>query len=122
MLWRADIDQYYVVYDAVAATSGRWIRFGSNYNSGGLVYCPEEAPTPWIKPIRGFGDVWCKLRGTNADIGWGADKEYGFGGASSPGVKVQDFQQGVIFQDSDGMRNNWVYLMFFDETFLRVSP
>ena len=97
MFWRSDIDAYYVIYDGGGASQGIWGYYGGKYNTGGLGACTESAPPGLFKPASGFGNVWCALGGANATIGWGLDREYGF--VTGQGVvRVQDFQDGVIFQ------------------------
>lgn len=121
MLWRADTDSFYVIYDGGAAREGAWVWFGSAYNDGGLAQCTETAPTGLVKPRSGFGNVWCALGGAKAAIGWALDQEFGFG-AGRGSVYVQDFDSGVIFQDSDGVTKNLVYLLLYSGRFARVAP
>jgi len=121
MFWRGDVDVFYVVYDGGGATQGGWARYAGKYNEGGLVNCPDNPPTGLVKPIRGFGNVWCGLGGTNAGIGWALDQEYGFS-ASNGSVRAQDFEKGVIFQDSDGVRRGLVYMLFNTGAFIRNVP
>ncbi len=121
MLWRADLDVYYVIYDGGGAREGNWSSFGTKYNDGGLASCTEEAPAGLVKPRSGFGNVWCALGGGAAAIGWALDQEYGFG-AGRGSVYVQDFERGVIFQDSDGVNQNLVYVLFTGGRFVRTTP
>jgi hypothetical protein len=121
MLWRADTDSYYVIYDSGGVREGDWVWFGSKYNDGGLAECTETPPTGLVKPRSGFGNVWCALGGAQARIGWALDQEYGFG-AGRGNVYVQDFEAGVIFQDSDGVNKNLVYVLLYSGRFLRTSP
>jgi hypothetical protein len=126
MFWRKDLDVIYVVYDGNGASSGQWAYYGPEYSANVdedsiLVGCPELAPSGLVKPHLGFGNVWCSLGGTDADIGWALDQEYGF----SPSLRlvwVQDFQRGTIFQDSDGTMRNLTYILFSTGKFVRTSP
>ncbi len=120
MFWRADLDVFYVVYDAGGAAQGNWSLFPGKYNEGGLAACPEAAPPGLVKPIRGFGNVWCGLGGASAAIGWGLDAEFGYTGAQ--GVRAQDFERGVIFQDSDGVQRGLAYVLVNSGRFVRAAP
>lgn len=121
MFWRGDVDVYYVVYDGGGTTQGDWFWFGSKYNEGGLAACTEQAPPGLVKPRSGFGNVWCALGGGDARIGWALDREYGFG-AELRTVRVQDFEGGVILQDSDGMRRGLAYVLMYTGQFIRTAP
>jgi hypothetical protein len=115
MFWRQDTDRYYVVYDAGGA-SGSWAVYSRA--TGGN--CSESPPAGYWKPTSGFGDVWCtKLGGSTSTLGWALDHEYGF--VSSQGIRVQDFQFGTIFQDSDGANRNLVYVLM-RTGFAREAP
>lgn len=119
MFWRADIDRYYVVYDGGGITYGAWASYSRTM--GAIQNCPEEPPAGLRKPISGFGDIWCVLGGANSPTGWAVDQEYGF--VPKQGISVQDFEHGVIFQDSDGApdQKNLVYVLT-GTGFYRVSP
>jgi hypothetical protein len=119
MFWRGDIDVYYVVYDAGGPT-GSWSQYGSKYNDGGLAACGESPPSGLVKPESGFGNVWCGIGGANAPIGWGRDRQYGF--VAGQTVRVQDFDKGAIFQDSDGAARGLVYVLFKGGRFVRERP
>ena len=121
MLCRADLDVYYVIYDGGGAGEGSWSGYGTKYNDGGLAACSEEAPAGLVKPRSGFGNIWCALGGGAAAIGWGLDQEYGFG-AGRGSVYVQDFERGLIFQDSDGVNQNRAYVLFTGGRFVRATP
>ena len=120
MFWRGDVDVVYVIYDGTGATTGTWVQYPGKYNEGGALQCTAAPPSGLYKPVRGFGNVWCGLGGTSALIGWGLDAERGFG-AGQGVVRVQDFERGVIFQDSDGAGRNLVYVLFNDGRFMRTS-
>jgi serine/threonine-protein kinase len=120
MFWRGDTDVYYVVYES-GPSAGLWEQYPSKYNVDGLAKCAETAPSGLVKPIRGFGNVWCGLGGASANIGWARDREVGFSAAQGI-VQVQDFQQGIIFQDSDGSTRNLTYVLFNTGSFVRVDP
>lgn len=121
MFWRRDADVYYVIYDGSGSTSGQWQYFDSSYgitgDNGILATCPETPPSGFFKPTMGFGNVWCASGGRNARIGWAVDSEFGFDGLA----QVQDFQRGVIFQDSAGVVDRMVYLLFDTGEFMRVA-
>lgn len=116
MFWRADVDVFYVVYDAGGAAQGGWAFYGGKYNENGLAACSDAAPSGLVKPIRGFGNVWCGLGGAGANIGWGLDREWGLRAV------VQDFRSGVIFQDSDGQNRGFAYVLFDSGRFIRTNP
>ena len=117
LFWRADIDRFYVIYDGGGATFGSWASYSRQ--TGAIQNCPENAPGGLAKPTSGFGDVWCALGGGNSPLGWALDREYGF--VAGQGIRVQDFEKGVIFQDSDSVQRNLVYVLT-NSGFYRVSP
>jgi uncharacterized protein with LGFP repeats len=107
LFWRGDRDHYYVIYDGNGSTSGSWTSVGRQ--TGYIQNCSGGAPGGLVKPTSGFGDIWCALGGANSPLGWALDREYGF--VAGQGVLVQDFQNGVIFQDSDGAQRNLAYVL-----------
>jgi hypothetical protein len=120
MFWRSDLDMYYVVYDGGGAMQGSWNPYDNRFGVGAT--CSESAPAGLYKPTRGFGIVWCGLGGANAPIGWATDIERGIDPSWGIHASVQDFTQGVLFQDSDGMRRGLVYVFLYAGRFVRTSP
>jgi serine/threonine protein kinase len=120
MFWRADNDRAYVLYQS-GARSGTFQSFTGMWSEGDPEYsCPATPPPGRVQPKRGFGAVWCDLGAASAPIGWGLGEEVGFGpGYGDP--RVQDFDMGVIFRDSDGTTQGKAYVMFGDGTFVRVN-
>jgi hypothetical protein len=108
------------VYDGGGATSGGWVSYPGNYNSGGVAACTDPAPAGLIMPIRGFGNVWCGLGGATATIGWALDQERGFG-AGQGSITIQDFEDGVLFQDSDGATRGLAYVLLDAGHFYRQA-
>lgn len=117
LFWRADIDRYYAIFDGGGATFGQWVTYRKQ--PGAIQNCPENAPSGLWKPVSGFGDIWCAIGGVNSGLGWATDREYGFQPAQ--GINIQDFDRGVIFQDSDGVQRELVYVLT-PTGFYRVVP
>jgi hypothetical protein len=106
--------QIIVVYD----TFGDWQILNADWWEGEPEYsCQVSVPDGLRQPRRGFGDVWCnQLGGADARIGWALDDEHGFDSFDL----VQDFDNGIIFQDSDGHSKGLAYVLFEDNwTFVR---
>jgi serine/threonine protein kinase len=100
MFWRSDTNQVYAVHDG-NATQGSWQtdpawNWGAAGEPGpdGIGLSP---PPGLVEPKRGFGWVWRTfLGGTDSQLGWALDREYGFDNAG----KSQYFEQGVMFKGS----------------------
>jgi hypothetical protein len=121
MFWRQDTDYAYVVYRQ-GGRAGTFQPFKDMWAEGQPEYSCQASPPPGrIQPKRGFGAVWCYLGGPSAPIGWGLSVEVGFGpGYGDP--LAQDFEQGIIFSDSDGRNKRQAYVMFLSEgTFLQAG-
>ncbi len=119
MFWRQDNDRVYVVHEQ-GASSGTWKSFGSIWSEGDPEYSCSASPPPGkIQPKRGFGAAWCNLGGASAAIGWGLQEEAGFGpGYGDP--LVQQFENGFIFRDSDGLTKGLAYVFMRNTmTFVR---
>jgi serine/threonine-protein kinase len=120
MFWRADNDFAYVVYEQ-GSLAGTYQMFTDMWNEGDPDYsCPASAPAGLVQPKRGFGAVWCHLGGPNAAIGWGLGEEAGKGPGNGDPL-VQDFEQGMIFRDSDGTSKALAYVLASDGTFARTA-
>jgi len=118
LFWRSDTDRYYAIYDGGGATSGGWAVYGNK--PGAIQNCADHLPPGgYYKPASGFGDVWCFVGSANSSLGWALAPERGFVGGQ--GVNAQDFEKGSIFQDSDGVARNLVYVLI-GAGFYRVSP
>jgi hypothetical protein len=100
--------QIIVVYD----TFGDWQILNADWWEGEPEYsCQVSVPDGLRQPRRGFGDVWCnQLGGADARIGWALDDEHGFDNFDL----VQDFDDGIIFRDSDGHSKGLAYVLFED--------
>ncbi len=117
LFWRSDVDLYYAIYDGGKLTHGNWAVYSRHF--GYIDNCPGDPPTGLSKPISGFGDIWCYLGGTTSPLGWATDHEYGF--LPAQGIRIQDFQNGLVFQDSDGVQHNLVYVLS-ESGFSRMNP
>jgi serine/threonine-protein kinase len=119
MFWRSDNDYAYVVYEqgpqagTFQAFTGLWYEGNPDYS------CAASPPAGLIQPKRGFGGAWCLLGGPNAPIGWALGDEVGFGPGNGDPL-VQDFERGIVFRDSDGKSRGMAYVMFENETFVRI--
>jgi hypothetical protein len=85
MLWRADTDIIYVLYN-----DGRWESYPNEWRPGDPEFScggPSNPPTP----VRGFGRVWCVYPAVGAALGPVTAAEIGDGA----GV-IQDFVNGTI--------------------------
>ncbi len=120
MFWRSDNDYAYVVYQS-GTRNGTYQSFVGMWSEGDPEYsCPASPPPGRVQPKRGFGAVWCSLGGASAPIGWALGEEVGFGpGNGDP--RVQDFERGTIFRDSDGTTTGRAYVLFADGTFTRLN-
>jgi hypothetical protein len=122
MFWREDLRHIYVVYEQ-GPLEGTWQAFVDEWEEGDPDYsCAAPPPPPEREqPKRGFGLVWCKLGGTDAEIGWALEEELGFfEGQGDP--LAQDFDFGVVFRDSLGTVNGKAYVFFSETgTFVHVS-
>lgn len=70
--------------------------------------CEENIPEGFIQPVRGFGELWCRLDDVHAAIGWATDDESGFDKGK---VLIQVFDGGIIYRDSKGD----AYILFKDD-------
>ena len=122
MFWREDLRHIYVVYEQGSLEGTRQV-YLDEWEEGDPDYSCAAPPPPLEReqPKRGFGLVWCKLGGADAEIGWALEEELGFfEGQGDP--LVQDFDFGVIFRDSLGTVNGKAYVLFSETgTFVHVS-
>lgn len=94
MLWRASPTKdaggmIYVLY-----RSGDWQEYSDEWVDGMPANGEYSAPSGLMEPQRGFGQLWRKLGGPNAAIGWALSPEQG----SDFGL-LQDFSNNaVVFQ------------------------
>jgi hypothetical protein len=106
--------QVIIVYDSF----GDWQILNANWWESRPEYsCQVSVPPGLQQPRRGFGNVWCnQLSGPRSRIGWALDDEYGFEHLDA----VQDFENGIIFRDSDGYSKGLAYALFKDNwTFVK---
>jgi hypothetical protein len=73
MMWRADTQQIYAVYDG-----GTYEIFPDTYVEGEDIGVEEEAPDGFFAPIRGFGKVWASNPGVRETLGWATGIEQGY--------------------------------------------
>jgi len=103
--------------------SGAWGRYPETWNEGDPEYsCRQEAEYP-RQPKWGFGQVWCKYPEVRAGLRWGLEGARDIE-RESPGSRVyrlQEFEHGFIFRDSDGWTNSLAYVFFDNGTFVRES-
>jgi len=103
--------------------SGTWRQYPDTWNEGDPEFsCPQEAEYP-RQPKWGFGLVWCKYPEVRAALKWGLEGARDID-RESPGSKVyrlQEFEHGFIFRDSDGWTHGLAYVFFDDGTFVRQS-
>ncbi len=121
MFWRADLRHIYVVYEQGPLVGTRKV-FLDEWEEGDPDYsCAATPPDELVQPKRGFGQVWCKLGGPEADIGWALEEELGFSAGQGDPL-AHDFGSGVIFRDSLGTVNGKAYVFFsYTGTFVHVS-
>lgn len=108
--------QMIIVYDVY----GDWELRDANWWEGQPEYsCQVSVPPGLWQPRRGFGEIWCnQLGGPDARIGWALADEQGFSNVDM----VQDFENGIIFRDTDGQNKRLAYVFFKDNwTFVRES-
>ncbi len=102
---------------------GTWDIYPSAWEDGDPDFlCEQERPYP-EQPIGEFGEIWCNYPQVREGLGWGIgemldqDRE-------SPGedvYRLQLFEGGFIFRDSDGWTYDLAYIFFDDGTFVRDS-
>ncbi len=124
LFWMGNIDKYGEIRTAIATfggqnegDKGRWLAHQENWNGEGI--CPVPSPPEGLHlPDRGLAKVWCEIDGIN-QLGYAmAPKEF----APNRGISaVQNFENAVIFRDSDGNSRGLVYILFREsETYIRV--
>ncbi|MCI0711349.1 MAG: hypothetical protein L0154_14440 [Chloroflexi bacterium] len=73
MLWRADTQQIYAVYNG-----GSYEIFPDTFTEGEDLGIEEEPPDGLFAPIRGFGKVWADNPGVRETLGWATAPELGY--------------------------------------------
>ena len=73
MLWRADTQQIYVVYNG-----GSYEIYPDTYAEGEDLGIEDEPPDGMFAPIRGFGKVWASNPGVRETLGWATSTELGY--------------------------------------------
>ena len=114
MFYRADCGHIYVLYEPGEA--GTFQAFPDTYIETESGYsCPAVSPDPdhLFQPKRGFGAVWCDLGAEEAAIGWAVNEDEGCFDSSNGAPLIQEFEQGLIFRDSDGRSRAKAYVLFF---------
>lgn len=91
MIWRASShgDAGGMIY--VAYNSGSWQEYRDEWHEGMPESGGYQPPSGSYEPIRGFGYLWRKLGGPDADIGWAVKPEQG----SDFGL-LQDFGNNAV--------------------------
>jgi photosystem II stability/assembly factor-like uncharacterized protein len=118
--------QMYVTYGTGGpgwTGQGTWEVYPITWQEGDPEFpCPQERDDPQ-QPKWGFGQVWCDHPQVRLGLGWGTDRAKDQD-RESPGANVyrlQLFENGFIFRDSDGWTYNVAYAFFNDDTFVRES-
>jgi hypothetical protein len=98
---------------------------GPPWKEGDIVdFCPEiSLPPGRIKPLKGYGKLWCENPAVRQTLGWGTGEAHGV----SPFPRIQGFGNfpniGLILRDSDGAsvrgEPTLAYVLFTDGTFVR---
>jgi uncharacterized protein YraI len=74
MFWREDQRMIYVI-----ANDHTWRKIADNWIEGmPQESCADVAPAGLVKPVRGFGYVWCNAAGIKDLVGWATEDEHGF--------------------------------------------
>ena len=89
MLWRADSEQIYVVYD-----DGQWQTFDDSWDEGQSAISCSEAETHDTSVARGFGQIWCDQIDVRNRLGKPKTLEFATSG------DIQHFEKGVIVFDA----------------------
>ncbi len=108
--------------------SGNWRQYRDTWVQGSPVYSCKQAES-LNQPRWAIGKVWCDNPDIQRDLGLPIDREtdidYESGGALSV-YRLQEFEKGFIFRDSDGWSNEQsgsglAYVLFSDGTYVRQS-
>lgn len=103
--------------------TGKWETYPLTWQEGDPDFsCPQENPYPQ-QPIQGFGEVWCKFSQVRQGLGWGTNRMRDQD-RESPGAQVyrlQVFENGFIFRDSDGWTHDLAYIFFDNSEYVRTS-
>jgi hypothetical protein len=118
----------YVTYGSKGygwAGSGKWKDYPVTWKEDDSEYsCVQKGEYP---AIREFGEVWCKDPQVQEGLGLGTDKmrdldrEGDETGQYSAVYRLQKFQDGFIFRDSDGWTHCVAYVFFNSGEFIRES-
>jgi len=77
------------------------------------VSCEVQVPEGLVRPIRGFGIIWCANPNIQKTIGFGTTPEFGVDGNA-----IQLFEGGIILRN----HKNEMYVFFSDnDTYMRVQ-
>ena len=102
---------------------GTWGQYPETWQEGDPEYsCAQEAEYP-RQPKWGFGKVWCNYSEVRAGLNWGLEGARDIE-RESPGhsiYRLQQFEHGFIFRDSDGWTNQLAYVFFDDGSVVRES-
>jgi hypothetical protein len=102
---------------------GTWEEFPSTWKEGEPDFsCAQERASP-EQPTQSFGRVWCENPQVRQGLGWGIDRPRDQD-RESPGANVyrlQRFDNGFIFRDSDGWTNKVAFVFFNGNKFVRES-
>lgn len=124
--FEGDEPKIYVTYGSGGSGwtgSGKWEAYPCTWKEGDPEFpCAQERPYP-EQPVACFGEVWCKYPETRQGLGWGVDRMRDQD-RESPGAAVyrlQLFEGGFIFRESDGWTNDLAYVFFSGGEFVRDS-
>lgn len=108
MYYRDDMKRIYVLFDDGSGKDlqDNWVQ-GSPQDSCSAITVAKGL----IKPIRGFGKVWCDEEGVRSKIGGATSGEIGLYSAS-----VQQFELGLVFGPSNSaqVRVNQIFVLLND--------
>jgi len=125
LFWIGEIDIFGNVKQIIATFGGQnegdrgsWSVHADTWNGEGI--CGVPAPPPGLHlPDRGIAKVWCEINGINR-LGYAtAPAEF----VPNRGIDaIQNFENGIVFRDSDGHSRGLVYVLVWDSmTYFRIS-
>jgi hypothetical protein len=124
--FEGDDPKIYVTYGSGGQRwtgSGKWEVYAATWQEGDPDFsCAQERPYP-EQPVGSFGRVWCDYPQVREALGWGVDRMRDQD-RESPGeavYRLQLFEKGFIFRDSDGWTHDVAYVFFDNGQFVRAS-
>ncbi len=103
MWWSQILGQFFVTIDPVnEEAEPEWLSFTEdNLRSAGHTdQCEPSIPKSdedLVKPISGFGAIWCSSPELQRAVGYGLENEY-----AVPNDQVQRFENGYVIKDTEG--------------------